>query len=90
MRVIIVGAGEVGSNIAASLADSHDVVAVDVDSKTAEELTSLNDVLAIECDGTSLSVLGDAGIGKADMLIASTDDETCLRPRIRVRPGQSV
>ncbi|MBV0925169.1 Trk system potassium transporter TrkA [Halomicroarcula limicola] len=75
MRVIIVGAGEVGSNIAASLADSHDVVVVDVDSETVEELTYSSDVLAIEGNGTSLSVLGDAGIGEADMLIASTDDD---------------
>ncbi|MBX0295179.1 Trk system potassium transporter TrkA [Haloarcula nitratireducens] len=79
MRVIIVGAGEVGSNIAASLADSHDVVVVDVDPETVEELTYSSDVLAIEGDGASLSVLRDAGIGEADMLIASTDnDETNL------------
>ncbi|WP_435348551.1 Trk system potassium transporter TrkA [Haloarchaeobius sp. HRN-SO-5] len=79
MRVIIVGAGEVGSNIAASLAESHDVIVIDVDPEKVEKLTYSSDVLAIEGDGTSLEILEDAGIGEADMLIASTDrDETNL------------
>ena len=75
VRVIIVGAGEVGSNIAASLAESHDVIVIDVDSETVEELTYSSDILAIEGDGTSLETLEDAGLGEADMLIASTDDD---------------
>jgi len=75
MRVIIVGAGEVGSNIAASLAESHDVIVIDVDPEKVEELTYSSDILAIEGDGTSLEILEDAGIDQADMLIASTDDD---------------
>jgi len=75
MRVIVVGAGEVGSNIALSLAESHDVIVVDVDPVTVEELTYSSDILAIEGDGTSLEILEDAGIREADMLIASTDDD---------------
>jgi trk system potassium uptake protein TrkA len=75
MRVIIVGAGEVGSNIAASLAESHDVIVIDVDPVTVEELTYSSDILAIEGDGTSLETLADAGVDRADMLIASTDDD---------------
>ncbi|RLM53543.1 Trk system potassium transporter TrkA [Halobellus sp. Atlit-31R] len=75
MRVLIVGAGEVGSNIAFSLAESHDVIVVDVDPETVEELTYSGDVLAIQGDGTSLDVLADAGVGEADILIASTDDD---------------
>ena len=77
MRVVIVGAGEVGSSIAASLADSHDVVVIDSDASLVDELTYDQDVLAIHGDGTDLDVLREAGIGEADMLIASTDlDET--------------
>lgn len=77
MRVIIIGAGEVGSSIAAGLAETHEVVVVDIDGDRVEELTYSIDVLAIEGDGTSLSALEDAGIDEADMLIASTDnDET--------------
>ncbi|WP_254767759.1 Trk system potassium transporter TrkA [Salinilacihabitans rarus] len=77
MRVIVVGAGEVGTNIAASLADEHDVVVVDRDPERIDAITYSLDVLAIEGDGTSLEVLEEAGIDSAEMVIASTDvDET--------------
>ncbi|AHF98807.1 potassium transporter TrkA [Halostagnicola larsenii XH-48] len=77
MRIIIIGAGEVGSNIAEGLADDHDVVVVDTDSERIESLTYSLDVLAIEGDGTTRSTLEEAGVEEADMVIASTDrDET--------------
>jgi trk system potassium uptake protein TrkA len=75
VRVNIVGAGEVGSTIAASLADSHDVVVIDIDSALVEELNYDVDVLAIEGDGTALDVLVEAGVGEADMVVACTDDD---------------
>ncbi|WP_254832067.1 Trk system potassium transporter TrkA [Haloglomus salinum] len=75
MRVIIVGAGEVGSAIAESLSGAHDVVVVDVDADRVEQLTYEQDVLALQGDGCSLDVLQEAGIDEADMLIASTDDD---------------
>ncbi|MFB6267182.1 MAG: Trk system potassium transporter TrkA [Halodesulfurarchaeum sp.] len=79
MRVVIVGAGEVGSAIATTLADSHDVVVIDVDPDRVDTLTYGEDVLAIEGDGTDLSTLAEAGVEGADMVIASTDsDETNL------------
>ncbi|MCT9096082.1 Trk system potassium transporter TrkA [Haloarchaeobius sp. HME9146] len=73
MRVIVIGAGEVGSNIAASLSESHEVVVIDTDGDRVESLTYELDVLPIEGDGTSLSTLEEAGIEETDMLIASTD-----------------
>ena len=77
VKVVIVGAGEVGSSIAASLADSHDVIVIDVDSTRVEELNYAIDALAIEGDGTDLDVLTEAGVEEADMVIACTDnDET--------------
>jgi len=79
MQVVVVGAGEVGSSIAGSLADSHDVVVVDSNSDRVDQLTYSLDVLAIHGDGTDLSNLEEAGVSDADMVIASTDsDETNL------------
>ena len=75
MRVIVIGAGEVGSSIAASLSDGNDVVVVDVDGDRVESLTYAHDVLAIEGDGTDLETLEQADVAEADMLIASTDDD---------------
>ncbi|MFB6156896.1 MAG: Trk system potassium transporter TrkA [Haloferacaceae archaeon] len=75
MRVVIVGAGQVGSSIAEDLADGHEVVVVERDSDRVEELTYSLDVLAIEGDGTSVDTLDEAGADAADMVIASTDDD---------------
>jgi trk system potassium uptake protein TrkA len=73
--VIIVGAGQVGSSIAASLADDHEVVVIDVDPDRVEALTYDVDVLALEGDGAALETLDEAEVERADMLIASTDDD---------------
>jgi len=79
MRAVVVGAGEVGSSIAASLADSHEVVVVDVDGDRVDRLTFDIDVLAIEGDGTALETLEEADVAAADIVVASTDgDETNL------------
>lgn len=75
MRIIVVGAGQVGSDIAANLAESHEVVVIDVDPERVDELTYAVDVLTIQGDGTDVGILREAGIGDADMLIASTDDD---------------
>jgi len=75
VRIVIVGAGEVGSTIAGSLAESHDVVVVDIDSDRVDAMNYAADVLAIEGDGATLGTLQEAGIGEADILIASTDDD---------------
>ncbi|MEY7851424.1 Trk system potassium transporter TrkA [Natrarchaeobius sp. A-rgal3] len=77
MRVIVVGAGEVGTNIAEGIASDHDVVVIDRDEDRVESITYSHDVLAIRGDGTSIDDLEEAGLADADLVIASTDsDET--------------
>ena len=77
MRVVIVGAGQVGSSIAADLAGTHEVTVIDCDPERVEELNYSLDVLGVTGDGTSVSTLEEAGIEDVDMVIASTDnDET--------------
>ncbi|MFB6250159.1 MAG: Trk system potassium transporter TrkA [Halobellus sp.] len=75
MRVVIVGAGQVGSSIAADLADVHEVIVVDCDEERTEDLNYSLDVLGVTGDGTSVSTLEEAGVEEADMVIASTDDD---------------
>ncbi|MCU4717006.1 Trk system potassium transporter TrkA [Halapricum hydrolyticum] len=75
MRVVIVGAGEVGSTVAASLAGDHEVIVIDLDSERVDTLTYSLDVLAVEGDGASVKTLREAGIDDADLLIACTDDD---------------
>lgn len=75
MRVIVVGAGQVGCSIAADLCEGHEVVVIERDPEHVDSLTYALDVLIIEGDGTSLDTLREAGVAEADMVIASTDDD---------------
>jgi len=75
MYVVIVGAGEVGTAIAESLAETHDVAVIDIDGSRVETLMYDTDILGIEGDGTDLDTLEEADIEEADILIASTDDD---------------
>ncbi|ELZ00138.1 Trk system potassium transporter TrkA [Natrialba asiatica] len=75
MRVIVVGAGEVGTHIADSLDQDHEVVVVDRDERRVDSITYKHDVMAIEGDGTSGRTLDEAGIDEADLVVASTDDD---------------
>ncbi|MXV63156.1 Trk system potassium transporter TrkA [Natronorubrum sp. JWXQ-INN-674] len=77
MYVLIVGAGQVGKMIASNLENSHDVAVVERDSEVAEEITYSFDVLSVEGDGTELETLREAGLERADLVVACTDsDET--------------
>ncbi|WP_058365884.1 Trk system potassium transporter TrkA [Haloparvum sedimenti] len=75
MRVVIIGAGQVGESIAADLQHDHDVVVVENRDERADELTYALDVLTVSGDGTELSTLEDAGAADADMVLATTDDD---------------
>jgi trk system potassium uptake protein TrkA len=75
VRVIIVGAGQVGSSIAADLGGAHEVVVIEQDPERVEELNYSLDVLGIAGDGTTMSTLEEAEIDRADMVIATTDDD---------------
>ncbi|AGB31685.1 potassium transporter peripheral membrane component [Natrinema pellirubrum DSM 15624] len=75
MHITIIGAGEVGRTIAATLADLHEVVVIDCDEQVAEELTYAHDVLAIHGDGRDIEILREAKINRADLVIACTDDD---------------
>jgi trk system potassium uptake protein TrkA len=75
MHVVIIGAGAVGTSIADSLDDTHDVVVIDIDESRAEDLKYDLDVMTLAGDGTSSSVLQQASVGDADLFIACTDDD---------------
>jgi trk system potassium uptake protein TrkA len=75
MYAVIVGAGTVGSSIARSLSETHDVAVIDLDGGLIESLMYDADILGITGNGTDIETLREAGIGQADIVIASTDDD---------------
>ncbi len=80
MKVIIVGAGEVGFHIASHLAlEKKDVVVVDKDADAIRRVSDNIDVQVLNGSGSSPVVLEEAGIKEAEILLAVTDsDETNL------------
>lgn len=76
MYAIVIGAGEVGFNIAQRLSEeNHDVVVVDVNDTRLERCRDFLDVLTVRGSGSRESTLVEAGIERARMLIAVTDHD---------------
>lgn len=80
MRVLVVGAGEVGFHLAQRLSEEHqDVVLIESDPEQAEHAAQLLDIQTVVGNGASLSVLEKASVKKASMLLAVTSrDEVNL------------
>ena len=76
MRIIIVGNGKVGYAIANSLAEEeHDIIIVDAHTAALRKAESTMDVLCVEGNGASISVLLEAGVRTADLVIAVTNQD---------------
>jgi trk system potassium uptake protein TrkA len=76
MRIIIAGAGEVGSHLAKMLShENHDIVLIDPDELKLKVIGSNVDLLTLEGSATSLEVLSTAGSARCDLFIAVTQTE---------------
>jgi trk system potassium uptake protein TrkA len=78
MKIIILGAGQVGSSVAANLAsEANDITVVDVDAQLLQDLQDRIDIRTILGQGSHPDVLKRAGAEDADMILAVTNsDET--------------
>jgi trk system potassium uptake protein TrkA len=76
MRIVIVGAGAVGSYLAEKLAyEGQDVVVIESDAERAAIAQSEIDCLVINGNGASARTLEEAGLGDADLLIAVSSSD---------------
>ena len=73
MRIVVVGAGKIGRHLARELAEAgHAVTVAESDPEVAHLLAESVDALVLEGDGTAMSILKDAEVGRADWLLALT------------------
>jgi trk system potassium uptake protein TrkA len=78
VKIIILGAGQVGATLAENLAsEQNDVTVVDTDASLLEDLQERLDLRTVQGNAAFPNVLRRAGADDADMLLAVTDsDET--------------
>lgn len=73
MKIIILGAGQVGGTLAEHLAnEENDITVIDTDAKRLQELSTKLDIRTVTGAGSYPGVLRQAGCEDADMLIAVT------------------
>ena len=76
MRIVIAGAGEVGTHLAKMLSnEEQDIIVVDKDEKKLYNLENYN-LMTVKGSAVSFDVLKNVGVGTADIFIAVTPHET--------------
>ena len=74
MRIIVIGAGEVGYHIAARLShEAHEIVVIERHPEVVRRVEETLRVRVIEADGSSPRALEEAGVRDAAMVIAVAD-----------------
>lgn len=90
MKIIILGAGKVGSYLTSDLADEgHDILVIDHNKQVLDKLLVSNDIMGIVGDGRDPEVLIDAGVGSCDLFIAisMSDDVNLISSTIAKKLG---
>jgi trk system potassium uptake protein TrkA len=75
MRIIVLGAGNVGRAVVEALHAEHEMTVIDVDDTRLTPLSDRYDVRTVEGNGTTKRVMREAGIQDADLLIACSSRE---------------
>lgn len=91
MSIIIIGAGEVGYNVARRLSrEMQDIVVIDKDEEKIKRVSETLDVQAIHGSGSSMSVLRKAGIEQAEIVVAATDSDEVNMVSCLVAGAQAI
>lgn len=77
MRIIIAGAGEVGSHLAKMLSsESNDITVIDSDQSRLDSLSAIADIVTVNGNSSEIGVLREAGVSEADLFIAVNPSES--------------
>jgi trk system potassium uptake protein len=76
LKIIIIGAGDVGSFLANELSGrSEDVIVVDTDAKALERVEETTDVMTLKGNGTYRKTLAEIGVSSADLVVGVTSQD---------------
>jgi trk system potassium uptake protein TrkA len=76
MKILIIGAGEVGFDIVNRLSGvDHDITLIEIDPERCEWVKDQLDVIVVNGDGSNIQTLKDAGVQQSDLVIAVTGQD---------------
>ncbi|MBI2957506.1 MAG: TrkA family potassium uptake protein [Chloroflexi bacterium] len=76
MYIIIVGGGKIGYSLCKALLDEgHEVLIIETDPGKCEHINEEIGTVCMRGDGTETATLADAGTTRADMIVASTNED---------------
>ena len=82
MKIVIAGAGEMGSHLAKMLSgNGHDITIIDSDQKLLSDVGSLADVITVEGDSTTFAVLRKASVRKCDLISLKSTIESVFESK---------
>lgn len=92
MKIIVIGVGEVGFNLAKILSqENHDIVVIDNDQEKCDHAQEQLDVQVIHANGASGKVLVEAGVKEVDIVVAASDiDEVNIMASMLTRQLSSA
>lgn len=76
MYIVVAGGGMIGGGLVRRLLDNkHDVVMIDQNKEVCDKLYAETGVVAVNGNVTSIEALNDAGVRKADVVVAATGSD---------------
>ena len=90
MRIVIAGAGDMGSHLAKMLGvNGHNITVVDADPKLLNNVTAMADIITVEGDSTTFETLRKAAVRRCDLFIAvsPTENENILSAMLAKQLG---
>ncbi|MGH1365469.1 MAG: Trk system potassium transporter TrkA [Calditrichia bacterium] len=75
MKILIIGAGDVGFQLTKRLSIDHDITLIESDPQKAKRASEQLDAFVLEGHGGSYRLLREAGIGAADIVAAMTNND---------------
>jgi trk system potassium uptake protein TrkA len=76
LNIIIVGCGKVGTTLVERLSqENHDITVIDQNNEIVQRVAGTYDVMGVTGNGASFAIQTEAGINKADIIIAVTESD---------------
>src|SRR5688572_11420805 len=72
MKIVVIGAGQVGSTVVEALHAEHDITVIDLDEDRLSALAERFNAAILAGNGASRRTLEEAGVRKANLMIACT------------------